>query len=244
MKNYQFYKILRHVLQKMAFKKPISKYKKMKDYNINDIYQISKIQNEYKSYYSKKHINLNDVVKVYSNKMDINCYITKKNIEKHDKSIILIQRTFKSYLNKNKLEKNNIMKKPLFLFVTQNSLKNKSYNNLDINKVTIEKSNDNNKKMELTNIDNNTISRNINNLQAQSNTYDIMPNENIYSLKDNNINNKYVNYNLLYFITKQCINNVTDELIYLQRVIKSYLILMKAKKEYYSNKNCIYIRNY
>ena len=227
LKVIDFNEKLKHAMQLKVFRKekkmPKSKYKNIKDYNIDDINNISKIQTMYKEHYNKYHINKKDLIKIYSNKKYLNCYISKKRLNKNNQSLILLQRAMKSALKKIRLENNIIKNKPR----SENFVKKN--NNFTISSMP---------KLKMNNlgISNNTDNFSFRGLEKNNNSnkrYDISPVE--------EFNKHNINYNLAYYISKLNIKNVTDKLILLQRKIKTYLYLKKAQDNYYNNNNCPYI---
>ena len=242
LKIIDFNKKLRYVMQLIALRKR-TLYKKLNDYNINDIKKISKIQNIYKSHYDKYHINKKDLIKIYSNKSTINCYITKKRLEQKNKALLLIQKAMKAKLERIKFENNIIKNKPKSIYYNQsisfniapkpkkkfsiipNRTNNLALNNKDKNEIM-----ENNNNFEITGIN-----------KKPSNYFEITQNENVNissSMEFKNQNN--INYNLVSSITKKRIINVKLELIFLQRKIKLYLFIKKAKKNN-DNKSCLFI---
>jgi len=249
LKVIDFNKKLKHALQLKVFRKkeeePKSKYKNIKDYNLDDINNIAKIQKTYKEHYNKYHINKKDLIKIYSNKLYLNCYISKKRINKNDQQLLLLQRAMKKAINKIKLEKNIIKNKPRSEnFVRKNndfiisSMPKLKMNNLGISNNTdnfsfkgLEKNKKSNNRYDISPVEDINI---ISSREFNKN------NINISSSREFNLHN--INYNLAYYISKINIINVNDKLILLQRKIKTYLYLKKAKVNYYNNNNCLYIK--
>ena len=289
LKIFEFIKKLKHVMQIIALKRR-TKYKSIKDYNINDIDKISKIQNVYKLHYNKYHINKKDLIKIYSNKSSINCFISKSRIKKNNRVLVLMQKALKTTLKRIRFEKNIIKNKPKSIdfnkVVNYNVISipkaqkinleiindnNNNYNNNEINKnqslsisnikndinenVNLrEKRNKNNilnnnnfsiiginhnDEKEILDKNNNKILNNSKILN--NNRFDKSSNENINIMTSREFNKNNINYNLVSLITKKRKLNVSKKLILLQRTIKSYLFIKKAKLDYYSSKNCLFI---
>ena len=292
LKIYEFVKKLKHATQIIALKRK-TKYKSIKDYNINDIDKISKIQNVYKLHYNKYHINKKDLIKIYSNKSSINCFISKSRLKKNNRVLVTMQKALKTALKRIRFEKNIIKNKPKSIDfnkgINYNVISipkpqnknleiindNNKYNNNEINKTQSlsisnitndindnvnlrEKRNKNNilnnnnfsiiginhndEKEILDNNNNNEILNNtkiLNNKQLLNNKKSSNENINIMTSREFNKNN--INYNLVSLITKKRKLNVTKKLILLQRTIKSFLFIKKAKLDYYSSKNCLFI---
>ena len=237
-----FNKKLKHAMQSIVLGKK-STYKNIKDYNINDIKKISKIQNIYKSHYNKYHINKKDLIKIYSNKTYINCYISKKYIQKNNAKLLLIQKALKTTLKKIRFEKNIIKNKPTsfsYLKIPKIKTKNLGIINNNQNFSIINKYNNNENNNVFNNLDNFSFKGN-SQTQKVNSIYEINSNESINILSSREFNKNNTNYNLVSFITKKYVINVDKKLINLQRTIKSFIFKERAKKDYYNKKNCLMI---
>ena len=255
LKIIQFNIKLRHIMQLNALKKR-TKYKSLKYYSINDINKINQIQKIYKLHYNKNHINKKDLIKIYSTKFSINCYITKKVLKKNNKALLLMQKFIKYNLERIRFEKNIIKNKPKSIDF------NKNINNISIQKVKnlnleisngIDKNNNNysqinnnnnfqiisNCKNKNENYSINTKIKRIKQILNKKDNKNLKENINIFSSKEFNKNN--INYNMVSCITKKYTINVNKKLLLLQRSIKSFLFLKKAKKDYYITKDCLFI---
>ena len=256
LKIIEFNKKLKHAMKLIVLRKKEkkTKYKNYKDYNINDIYEISKIQKQYKLHYNKYNINKNKLIKIYSNKSFINCYISKKRKVKNNKVLLLMQKALKSTLKRIRFEKNIIKNKPKSIDFNSMNFNKDNTSFPKNNEKYLGKSNINNFKYIQSNNDlkennqNNFLKNNQNFSIDEVKEYDSLNNKytissaknvNIFSSREFNKNN--INYNLVSYISKKRIINVNQKLILLQRAIKPFLFIKNAKKDYYNNKNCLFI---
>ena len=270
LKIIEFNKKLRHAMQKISLKKR-TKYKNIKDYNIDDINKISKIQNIYKSHYNKYNMNRKDLIKIYSNKSTINCFISKTRKQKYNKVLVLMQKVLKTKLQKIRFEKNIIKNKPKSIdfnrasnhivsptqkiqnqnlgLINNKAKKNRSFSvcYMGNDSITGNKNYNLLKKLTIDGIshnENEILGNKDKNKLKENNIYGISFNNNIHIRSSQELNKNNVNYNLVSLITKKRIINVKNELILLQRAIKSFLIIKKTKSDYYNNKNCLFINKF
>jgi len=112
----KFVKLIRHVLQLLAFKKKLF-YKIPSDYNTDDINKVKFIQKYYlKHYYNNiKHFSFHNFKQNNNNNIKNCSFITKEKIEDVKNKFLMIQKAIKMFLNKqnkikNHINKNNINK--------------------------------------------------------------------------------------------------------------------------------------
>ena len=126
-----FYKLMKHGLQLLAMKKIRSKYKKIEDYNDEDINKVIFIQKNFIKYYYNK--NIKKRINIKKNKKI--CIIDKIRLKDNTNEINLIQKIYRQYnLNKIKFNKNLIRNKPVSSIIISNQ--NKEKENPSINKYT------------------------------------------------------------------------------------------------------------
>ena len=108
----KFVKIMRHILQLLAFKKKIF-YKNPNEYDVDDINKVKYIQRNYLNhYYNNKPISLRNI----KNNLDTNnnikssSYITKEKINNVMNKLLLIQGMIKLFISKRKSIKSQINK--------------------------------------------------------------------------------------------------------------------------------------
>ena len=196
-----FNKLMKHALQILSIKKIKCKYKKIEEYNEEDINKVIFIQKNYLKYYFNKNKNIKK--RIYIKKIKKFYSIDKFRLKDNIKEIILIQKIYRLYnLNKNKFKKDLIRNKPISSSIKIIKEKENSKFFIFYNKNLYNKANFKNK------------GKNI----EYSNEKNI-----------NNSNDKLINN--ICFISKEKKKNVLNEVLFLQTKIFSYLFLKHIKEK-------------
>ena len=232
----KFVKLMRHILQLLAFKKKIF-YKKINEYNIDDINKVKFIQRQYLNHYYNniKHVSLPKLNQKENNNIKNVSNITKGRIVIVINKFLFIQELIKRFINRRKMNMNNnlINKKNISknYLITKENLKLNNF----LEKITKFQSS---YKVQFRRNKDNII--NYEEPSFLDSSYDD------YSLRDNKTLRQLTNKNRLpkkllqgYYISK--IRKIVDENININKnkVMHHQEGLLITKKRYYNNENKI-----
>ena len=207
-----FDKLMRHSLQLLAIKKLRSKYKRIDEYNEDDINRVILIQNKYLKYYYNKNI----IKRMNTKKSKKICFVDKLRLQNDINRIKLIQKIYRKY-NVNKINFN------------QKLIKNKPISSI----LEKSKENHNPEPNNYINNKNNNIPKNYNNKINIKNIKG-KKNKNKNDSVNDNINDKIVDnndkiINKICYISKESKINEIKKVILLQTKIYSFLFLKNLK---------------
>ena len=232
----KFVQLIKHILQKLVFKKKIF-YKIPSDYNSDDINKVIFIQTNYLNHYYNniKPIVLHDLKKSTNNNIKNCSYIAKERILSTKKKFLLVQKMIKWFLVKQNLNKHYINKK----FINKNYL---------ITKVNFRFSNCITKIKKFQNIFKNQFKNNKDNIinfranSIEDSSYDDYSERDNKTLRQLAYRNRFPRkINQGFYISK--IRKINDNNINLiennNKIIFHQEGILITKKRYYNNENQI-----